>query len=98
MSDEYVDGVFNGLKSIRNVKEEILSMAGALEMTGNQTVATKMRIWYEDLTTHTDQIQSAVSRELNRRPGGKLNIDVQPFDDNAETKLGDIIGLGDGNG
>lgn len=97
MSDEYIDGVFDGLKSIRNVKEQILAMAGALEMTGNKTVADKMRIWYEDLTTHTDQIQRAVSKELSRRPGGNLQKAIDDIEE-TPTQLGDIIGLGGGNG
>jgi len=98
MSDPYIDGVFDGIKSIRKVREEMLMLAMSFTTTGNTAVATKMQIWCEDLETHTGQIQQAVTGELTRKTGKLAVNNIETETETEPNQLGDIFCLGGGNG
>jgi len=93
-SDKYIDNVFDGLKQIREIKDEMNDLAKSFSITGNHDVSQKLGMWCHRLDMNADQIQHAVAKEINRRSGNTSFNDCINNDDEVK-HVNDIIGMGD---
>jgi hypothetical protein len=68
---EYLDNVFDGLKSISYSAEDIRILAVSLTRTGNTVLGTELQTMSEALTAAEQKIRHAVAKEMTQRAGGK---------------------------
>ena len=94
MSNEYINNVFDGLKQIREIKDEMLNLSQSFSLTGNDVVSQRLINWCNSLEFSTDRIQKAISKEVNRRPGNVKEPDFNVDPPEIEY-VNDIIGMGD---
>jgi len=67
---EYVDSVFDGLRSISSFSEDLAAFSEAFETLGNSRMADEMIIISRGLRFAEERIRQAVAEDLNKRAGG----------------------------
>ncbi len=104
MSDEYVDGIFDGLKELRDIADEMMRLAHSFSAVGNQEVSINLGTMSNNIVNSTKNIQSAVTKELTRKTGGlsrhipnESNLDEDITDEDVED-IKDMLGQGGGLG
>jgi len=99
MSDNYINGVFDSLKELREIKDGLMQLANSFSAVGNHDTSIKLGTWANDIENCTRTIQSAVSGELKRRSGGLSNaFKDEDFTDDDIKEIGDVFGSGGGLG
>lgn len=63
---EYIDDVFDGLKSISSFSEDLARISEAFETIGNDKMADEMIGMSRGLRSAEERIRRAVGKEINR--------------------------------
>ena len=67
--DNYLDDIFDSLKSIRSVAQDLQALSSAFDVIGNDKVSKELYLSMKVLMATSETISGAVGKELNRRVG-----------------------------
>lgn len=66
---EYINDVFDGLKTISTCSEDLATLSRAFEIVGNETISRDLHNTVNTLQAVEVKIRRAVATEINARAG-----------------------------